>query len=142
MMIVPSAIGRHSVSTLPTDDNVCTGFAAASWSTGLTSLLIRIDLVSSLMERRSLPAIKGAASIDHKLICVRYSSPVIPPLPISSISGSFQCPGRILDEIAIWLNPMRSIDSHLSLMSPVVRQRFPPVSEPHFHGSFSPYWQR
>ena len=26
-------------------------------------------------------------------MCVRYSVSVIPPLPISSMSGSFQCPG-------------------------------------------------
>ena len=29
----------------------------------------------------------------HRLMCVRYSSAVMSPLPISSMSGSFQCPG-------------------------------------------------
>ena len=32
---------------------------------------------------------QGAFSKAHMLICVRYSSVVIPPLPISSMSGSF-----------------------------------------------------
>ena len=50
-------------------------------------------LVSGVILRRSLPAIRGAAKIAHKLKCERYSVLVMPPLPTSSMSGSFQCPG-------------------------------------------------
>ena len=34
-----------------------------------------------------------AIEMAHRLMCVRYSSTVMPPLPTSSMSGSFQCPG-------------------------------------------------
>ena len=43
--------------------------------------------------RRSVPMISGAAIIAHRLKCVRYSVAVMPPLPTSSMSGSFQSPG-------------------------------------------------
>ena len=38
--------------------------------------------------------------------------------------------------------PIRVIDSHESLMSPVERQRLPPTCGPHVHTSLRPYWQR
>ena len=56
--------------------------------------LVGEDLVDlGVMLRRSLPAISGAASMDHRLKCERYSVVVMPPLPTSSMSGSFQWPG-------------------------------------------------
>ena len=58
---------------------------------GLRSILVR-----------SLPASSGDARIAHRLMCVRYSSAFIPPLPTSSMSGSFQCPGpRILRQAGL-----------------------------------------
>src|SRR6266566_5062775 len=101
------------------------------------------------MERRrkvvtpkSFPASSGAARIDHRLICVRYSSSFIPPLPISSMSGSFQCPGAAYGASASCANPILLIDSQVSRISPVVREVFPPTSGPHFHTSARPYWHR
>jgi hypothetical protein len=37
---------------------------------------------------------------------------------------------------------MLDIDPHESVMSPVVRHKFPPASAPHVHTSWPPYWQR
>ena len=42
---------------------------------------------------KSQPIIKGALANAHKAKCVYSSVSLIPPFPISSISGSFQCPG-------------------------------------------------
>src|SRR5690349_5448153 len=61
----------------------------------MISLLVRIALVESLMLRRSLPAISGAAAIAHRLKWLWYSTSVTGPaplslLPTSSMSGSFQ----------------------------------------------------
>ena len=50
-------------------------------------------MVSADAVRRSVPMISGAAIIAHMPRWVRYSVSVIPPLPISSMSGSFQLPG-------------------------------------------------
>ena len=50
-------------------------------------------LVVSSILLKSLRAISGAASIAHRLIWVRYWPAVMPPLPISSMYGSFQWPG-------------------------------------------------
>ena len=66
---------------------------SGSWSMAITSRLVRIDRVSGLILLRSLPASSGAARIAHRLIWVRYSSGFMPPLPTSSMSGSFQFPG-------------------------------------------------
>src|ERR1035438_1703862 len=78
---------------------------------------MRIDFVSSVMLRRSLPAISGADSMHQRLMWVRYSSAVIPPLPTSSISGSFQCPVLVYGEISIWAKPIRSMESQRSPIS-------------------------
>ena len=51
-----------------------------------------IAFVVVLIERMSLPAMSGAANIAHMPKCERSSSADI-PLPTSSMSGSFQCPG-------------------------------------------------
>ena len=55
--------------------------------------VVIIASVSGVAARRSVPMINGAAIMAHMLMCVRYSVDVIPPLPTSSMSGSFQCPG-------------------------------------------------
>src|SRR6478672_3841886 len=106
------------------------------------------------MVRRSLPAIRGAAKIAHKLKCERYSVSVIPPLPTSSISGSFQCPGPAYDSKPTCSSTMLSmpleqqppsghfcLPSHRSWMSPVVRHKLPPTSLPHNHGLAVPHSQ-
>src|ERR1035441_6149598 len=59
----------------------------------ITSLLVRISWISGFMAAMSLPAISGAAMMHHRLKCERYSVLLMPPLPTSSMSGSFQCPG-------------------------------------------------
>src|SRR5262249_54053878 len=61
-----------------------------SWSTAMISRLVRISRVSSFIAATSLPAISGAAMIAHRLNWPRYSVVLMPPLPISSMSGSFQ----------------------------------------------------
>src|SRR5208282_2390815 len=40
----------------------------------------------------------------QRVMCVMYSSRFIPPLPISSMSGSFQWPGPAKDSSPAWLN--------------------------------------
>src|SRR5207244_8597334 len=108
---------------------------------------IRDDLVTGvqtcalpILLRKSFPASNGAARIDHKLICVLYSSSLMPPLPISSMSGSFQCPGPAHGASSSWEKPILVIESQVSRMSPVVRQALPPTSAPPFHTSARPYW--
>src|SRR5271157_435390 len=106
------------------------------------------------MLRRSLPAMSGAARIAHRLKCERYSVSLIPPLPTSSMSGSFQCPGPAYDCKPTCKSRLISIPfaqqlpsghfawpSNLSLMSPVERQRFPPTSLPQSHGLAVPHSQ-
>src|SRR4051812_6078904 len=104
------------------------------------------------MLRRSFPAINGAARIAHRLKCERYSTSFMPPLPTSSMSGSFQCPGVAYDcKPTCWSTiesmPVEQQDpsghfvfpSHLSVMSPVVRHKFPPTLFPHSHGFAVPH---
>src|ERR1700749_4041982 len=120
----------------------------------MTSLLVRISWISGRMSRRSLPAINGAASIAHRLKCERYSVSLILPLPTSSMSGSFQCPGPAYDPIPtcssrIASTPFEqqppfghfSLPPLRSLMSSVVRHKFPPISFPHSHGFAVPHSQ-
>ncbi len=66
----------------------------------------------------------------------------MPPFPISSMSGSFQCPGAAYGARRSCSKPIRDIEAQVSPMSPVVRQRFPPTSGPHVQTSWRPYWQR
>src|SRR5206468_10765814 len=76
----------------------------------------------------------------HRLKCARYSSSVIPPLPTSSMSGSFHAPGRAAS--AYWLerSRMEIMLAQRSPMSPVVRHRLP-VRGPHSQGRFEPHSQ-
>jgi hypothetical protein len=59
----------------------------------MTSEFVSIVLVAELMLRMSFPAMSGAASMHHMLKCAWFSVCVSEPLPTSSMSGSFQCPG-------------------------------------------------
>ncbi len=78
--------------------------------------------------------------IDHSEKCERYSVSVMPPLPTSSMSGSFQCPGPAYRARGRFCLRIDSIEPQLSLMSPVVRHRCP-MSEAHSQGLFSPHSQ-
>src|SRR5439155_610046 len=51
--------------------------------------------MEGLIERTSLPAMSGADISAHRPMWVRYSVSVMPPFPISSMSGSFDVPGRV-----------------------------------------------
>ena len=113
----------------------------------MTSLLVRISLISGDMFFKSFPAINGAARIHHRLKCERYSVVVMPPLPTSSMSGSFQWPGpayvsRPTCKSAI-CTKLRwpFLQSQQSEMSPVVRQRLP-TSVAQSQGLLEPHSQR
>src|SRR5436190_23855867 len=88
--------------------------------------------MSGAILRKSFPAISGAVRMHHKLTWVRYSVVVIPPLPTSSMSGSFQCPGPANAARSSLACTREIMLDQLSLMSPVVRQRLP-TSAPHSH---------
>ncbi len=90
--------------------------------------------------RRSVPISSGAAIIDHSEKWLRYSVSVIPPLPTSSMSGSFQWPGPAYGASGAFALKIETMLSHTSLMSPVVRHRCP-TSAAHSHGLFSPHSQ-
>lgn len=78
--------------------------------------------------------------IDHIEKCERYSVSVMPPLPTSSMSGSFQCPGPAYCASGRFCLRIETIEPQLSPMSPVVRQSCP-TSAAHSQGLFSPHSQ-
>src|SRR5579862_7788561 len=99
----------------------------------------------------SQPINSGAESRHQRLICVYCSSGLNfvlcrlgpqPTLPTISMSGSLKCPGCANGAGVSCLNPIDERLPQESLISPVVRQLFPPTSGPHFHTSPMPYWQR
>jgi hypothetical protein len=83
--------------------------------------------------RTSVPMSSGAAIMAHMLMWVRYSVSVIPPLPISIMSGSFQLPGPAYGYSGAFCSMIERRLGQLSLMSPVVRHRSP-TSAAHCHG--------
>ena len=78
--------------------------------------------------------------IAHMEKCERYSVAVMPPLPTSSMSGSFQWPGPAYGASGRFFFRIDSIEPQLSLMSPVVRHSWP-MSAAHCQGLFSPHSQ-
>src|SRR2546426_7860495 len=90
------------------------------------------------MVRTSFPAIRRAARMAQRLKCARYSSSVIPPLPTSSMSGSFHPPGPAARACWAVTSRLASIEGHLSEMSPVVRHRCPMLGA-HSHGWLEPH---
>ena len=90
---------------------------------------------------RSQPIINGALLIAHRAKWVFSSSRVNPPLPTSSISGSFQPPGPDLEARFTFSLKLNSIDPHMSLMSDVVRKELP-IDLPHSGTSSRPPLQR
>src|SRR5450759_2007405 len=93
---------------------------SGSWSTAMTSALVRMALVVAFIERRSLPVNRGAASIAHKPKCARSSSADM-PFPTSSISGSFQCPGAAYLDSGLSKSMQLKTDDQLALMSNPMR---------------------
>src|SRR5467141_1483536 len=136
----PSASGFTQISSGPSSHTRWPCTPLASWSTAITSGFIRMALVSSDMLRMSFPASSGAARMAHSAMCVKYSSCFIPPFPTSNMSGSFQWPGPANFPSPSCEKPIRDMLLYLSLMSPVVRQRFP-VCGPQVHGAFTPQLQ-
>ncbi|EFG10089.1 Hypothetical protein SCLAV_5016, partial [Streptomyces clavuligerus] len=90
----PSARGLVMTTSPPERETTVPWRPSGSWFTAMTSRLVRISRVAGVAVRRSLPMRSGAAICDQRLKWVRYSVSVIPPLPTSSMSGSFQAPGR------------------------------------------------
>src|SRR6266567_6377614 len=65
------------------------------------------------------------------------------PLPISNMSGSFQCPGPACCSKPTCLSkPIVAMLFQRSSISPVVRHRFPPEAAPHSQTFRSPYWHK
>src|SRR3954452_23035412 len=96
--------------------------------------------VAGVAVRRSEPISRGAAIIAHNEKWLRYSVSVMPPLPTSSMSGSFHRPGPAYPARGAFCLKMDSIEPQLSEMSPVVRHRCPePAAQS--HGWFSPHSQ-
>src|SRR5512140_3607648 len=106
----------------------------------IISLFRSISLVSGVIFCRSLPAISGEASMHQSEKWVLYSSSVIPPFPTSSISGSFHLPGPAYLARSLCLEKISIMLFQLSLMSPVVLQRWP-TSPAHSHGLLDPHSQ-
>src|SRR6185312_14039807 len=72
---------------------------------------------------RLVLAISGAAISAHRLNSDRYSSRLLPPLPIWSRSGSFHAPGLASADRPTVPLKLTSIAPKLSSMSVVVRHR-------------------
>src|ERR1019366_9652658 len=98
-----------------------------------TSVFVRIAVVAAVMDRKSFPARSGAASIAHMLKCDSFSSCVSEPLPTSSMSGSFQCPGPAYPDSGASASMRLVMDDQLALMSNAMRHWFarPGRSRPH-----------
>nr|WP_239175699.1 hypothetical protein [Actinoplanes cyaneus] len=69
---------------------------------------------------------------------MRYSTADIPPLPTSSMSGSFQCPGPAYGASGAFCAMIDRTLGQVSLISPVVRHNWAtPVAQ--FHGRDEPH---
>ncbi len=87
---LPSFISLATTQRPPADDTTVPCLPSGSWSTAMTSLLSRMSKVDGEALRRSVPMSSGAAMTDQREKCERYSVSDMPPLPTSSMSGSFQ----------------------------------------------------
>src|SRR5215471_14996268 len=106
----------------------------------MTALLPRVARVSELALTRLLPANSGAAISAQRLKWARPSV-VDMPLPTSSMSGSFQCPGPAYESRPTFWWKIDSMEPNEELMSPVVRHRLPTLA-PQVHGALTPHSQR
>ena len=89
----------------------------------MTSLFVRIAFVVALIVDRSFPVMSGAAMIAHMLKWARPSVS-LRPLPTSSMSGSFQCPGPAPTYSGLFLSINRITESQLAEMSNSMRHMF------------------
>src|SRR5206468_74339 len=121
---------------------------SASWLISITSSLVSSDSVNSSSCVMSHPISSGADNSDQSEMCVYCSSAFSrvgcrlgpqPTLPTTSMSGSFQCPGEANCSCPAWRKPIDDIEVHVSVMSSVVRQQFPPIFPPQVHTSPIPY---
>src|SRR5207247_9130288 len=87
-----------------------------------------------LIERTSLPAMSGADMSAHNPMWVRYSVSVMPPFPISSMSGSFDVPGPVAAACAAFRSKLRIMVAQSSEMSSDMRHWWV-VMGPQAHGS-------
>src|SRR2546422_6377975 len=117
----------------------------------MTSSLLNTSTVNLSSSDMSQPMSNGEETSAQSVICVICSLGVSrvgwifgpqPTLPTTSMSGSFQCPGPAYFSCPLSLKPILDKLIHVSVMSPVVRQRLPPTSAPQVHTSPLPYWQR
>ena len=95
------------------------------------------------MLRRSLPASSGAASMRPQAHVRRYS--VVGHAAVADFEhvGIVPMAGPgVRRELVLLEADVASWNPSVSRMSPVVRQRLPPTSAPHFQTSARPYWQR
>src|SRR4051812_6490993 len=136
----PSARGLDITTSPPPLDTTAPCRPSASWSTAMTSAFLRTSRVAEDTVRRSLPISRGAAICAHRLKWVRYSVSVMPPLPTSSMSGSFQAPGFAYGARGWFWCAMPIMLDQESEMSPVVRHEFPYCAA-QFQGWFSPHSQ-
>ena len=95
---------------------------------------MRIARIEGLIERTSLPAMRGAAMSAHNPMWVRYSVSVMPPFPISSMSGSLDVPGPVAAACAAFRSKLRIIVAQSSEMSSDMRHWWA-VMGPQAHGS-------
>src|ERR1700704_4142874 len=86
----------------------------------MTARLVKMLRVAGDMVARSLPAISGAAITAQRLNWLWYSESLIPPLPISSMSGSFQPPGPRSSWLTLWVK-FHTMLGYESWISDVVR---------------------
>src|SRR4029453_9655672 len=98
----------HAVVAPPASRPLRPCMPSGSWSTAITSVFVRMSSVSREMLRRSLPAMSGAARSAQKLKWARDSDALRPPLPTSSMSGSFQWPGPAEGQSAAFRAMMRT----------------------------------
>jgi len=89
----PHASGLARTSGPAEEDTRVPCLPRGSWSTAITRVLVSVDNVAALAEAMLVPAISGAAISDRRLNPVCFSVADSDPLPTSSMSGSFQCPG-------------------------------------------------
>src|ERR1039457_7284029 len=89
----------------------------------MTSAFVSVAFVAALILVRSFPVMSGDAIIAHILKWARaYVS--FRPLPTSSMSGSFQCPGPAPVYSFLFASTSRITAAQLAPMSISIRHKF------------------
>src|ERR1035437_10695280 len=133
----PPWSGLASTSRPPDEDPSVPCLPSGSWSTAMTFLFSRVDMVVALAVCRLVPAMSGAA-ISAQRLNSDWSWVVVIPLPTSSMSGSFQAPGPAYWASCTLAWKLASMLEKLALMSPVVRHMLA-VWAPHVQTLFWPH---